>query len=174
MRRFWILVFGMGLAVAGAGCNKPASPIAVPAAATNQVAGAPQPKLPTIKLWLGAREIVAELATNDAQRMAGMMFRTTMGEDEGMLFIFPVPHRTGFWMKNTLIPLSCAYIDPEGQILEIHNMTPKDETPILAASNRILFVLETNQGWFEKNKISVGTVVRTEQGSLMETFLRRQ
>lgn len=178
MRSFRIVLCGwaLGLAFCGVGCGKPptTTATATPSAATNQVGGAPQPKLPTVKLWLGAKEIIAEMATTDAQRMAGMMFRTQMGEDEGMLFAFPRPHRTGFWMKNTLIPLSCAYLDSEGEILEIHDMVPKNETPIVAGSDRIVFVLETNKGWFERNKIGVGTVVRTEHGALKDSFVRQR
>ena len=96
-----------------------------------------QPKLPTIKLWLGAEEMVAEVAGDDASRMTGMMFRTNMPENEGMLFVFPMPHRTSFWMKNTRIPLSAAYIDPEGTILEIHKLEPENTNAVNASSSRI-------------------------------------
>jgi uncharacterized membrane protein (UPF0127 family) len=95
-----------------------------------------------------------------------------MGEEEGMLFVFAAPHRAAFYMRNTLIPLSGAYMDPDGRILEIHEMKPKDERPIPAASDRIQFVLETRQGWFERHGVGVGTLVRTEKGSLQE-LLRR-
>jgi uncharacterized membrane protein (UPF0127 family) len=76
-------------------------------------------------------------------------------------------------MRNTLIPLSCAYIDTEGQILEIHDLKPRDETPVEAASANVRYVLETKQGWFDRNKIGVGTLVRAEAGSLTETFFGR-
>jgi uncharacterized membrane protein (UPF0127 family) len=125
-----------------------------------------QAKLPTMKLWLGSQELVAELAREPLQVTTGMMFRTNMASNEAMLFLLPVPQRAEFYMRNTLIPLSCAYIDTEGTILEIHDMKPKDETLILSASDNIHFVLEVNQGWFEKNRISPGTFVRTERGSL--------
>ena len=127
-----------------------------------------------MKLWVGSQELVAELALNDRQRMTGMMFRTNMAENEAMLFVFPVPHRTGFYMKNTTVPLSAAYIDPDGTILEIHDLKPLEEKPVGASSDRIQFVLEVNQGWFERNKIGLGAVVRTEHGSLTDTFFKRR
>lgn len=132
-----------------------------------------QPKLRTIKLWLGAEELITEVAAAEKEIITGMMFRTEMAENEAMLFVLPGPQRASFWMKNTLIPLSCAYIDPEGTILEIHDMKPKDETPIPASSTRILYVLEVNQGWFQRHNIKVGTQVRTERGTLAEVFVRR-
>src|SRR6185436_4281893 len=111
-----------------------------------------QPRLRTLKLWLGAQEITAELALTGLEIQTGMMFRTNMPENEGMLFVFPYPYQTGFWMKNTILPLSCAYIDPAGIILEIHDLKPQDTNSVTAASDRIQYVLETNQGWFERKK----------------------
>ena len=90
-----------------------------------------------------------------------------------MLFVFGGPMRASFWMRNTLIPLSCAYIDPEGVIQEIRDMKPLDETPIEAKTDQVQYVLEVKQGWFERNKVNVGMLVRTEQGSLRETYFRR-
>ena len=132
-----------------------------------------QPKLPTVKLWLGPREIEAEIASTTVQIATGMMFRKEMAENEGMLFVFLRPHRTAFYMRNTYVPLSCAYIDPDGAILELHDMKPLDESQILAKTDNIQYVLEMRQGWFARNNISVGTVVRSEVGSLRETFFRR-
>lgn len=133
-----------------------------------------QPKLATIKLWLGAQEITAEQALTVPQITAGMMFREEMGEKEGMLFVFGEPHRASFWMRNTVLPLSCAYLDPDGVILEIHDMKPLDESPIEANSDRVQYVLETRQGWFQRNGIGPGTVVRTERGTLRETYFGRR
>ena len=133
-----------------------------------------QPRLPTIKLWLGAQEMVAEMALTQTQVATGMMYRKEMGTNDGMLFVFPRSHRTAFYMRNTVVPLSAAYIDPEGTILELHDLKPIDETPIEAGSDNIQFVLETPQGWFKKNNIGVGTVIRTERGSLQETFFKKR
>src|SRR5260370_14908067 len=95
-----------------------------------------------------------------------MMFRTNMASDEAMRFVLPVPQQARFYMKNTLIPLSCAYIDGEGVILETHDMKPKDETLILSGSDNIQFVLEVNKGWFEENHVGSGTLIRTEKAPL--------
>jgi len=133
-----------------------------------------QPKLRTLKLWLGSEELVTELALAPKEVETGMMFRTQMAENEGMLFVFGKPFQAGFWMRNTLLPLSCAYIDPDGVILELHDMKPKDETTIRAESDRVQYVLEVNQGWFQRHNIAVGTQVRTERGSLAETFFRQR
>jgi len=157
------------------GCDKSAPPAASSSGTVaSRPTGQPQLKLQTMKLWVGAQELVAELALNDRQRMTGMMFRTNMAENEAMLFVFPVPHRTSFYMKNTTVPLSAAYIDPEGSILEIHDLKPPEEKPVEAASDKIQYVLEVNWGWFERNKVDVGMVVRTERGSLTETFFGRR
>lgn len=133
-----------------------------------------QPKLRTVKLWLGAREITAELAVSDVEIATGLMFRLKMEWNEGMLFIFTYPAQRSFYMKNTYIPLSCAYIDPAGRIVEIHNLNAQDQTPVPSRSNQIQYVLEMNQGWFEQNGVGVGAFVRTEFASLEETFFKRR
>lgn len=163
----WVLV-AAGLF---AGCTKPASstPPQVPAEPRQA-----QPKLQTMKFWLGAEEMVTELALNQSQWQVGMMFRTNMAENEAMIFVFPAPYRASFWMKNTLLPLSAAYIDPDGVILEIYDLQPHDTNAVWASSGRVQFVLETTQGWFGRHNVSTGVVVRTERGTLAETFLRRR
>ena len=125
-----------------------------------------------MKLWLGAEEMAAELAVTAMQMRTGMMFRTNMEANAGMLFVFPQPHRAGFWMENTFIPLSAAYIDPEGVILEIHALQPHDTNTVLADSDRIQYVLETPQGWFDRHHVQTGTVIRTDSGSLRTTFFQ--
>jgi hypothetical protein len=98
--------------------------------------------------------------------MTGMMFRTNMSPNEAMLFLLPVPQQASFYMRNTLLPLSCAYINEEGTILEIHDMKPRDERLILSAATNIRFVLEVNRGWFETNHVGLGTLIGTEKGRL--------
>jgi uncharacterized protein len=127
-----------------------------------------QPKLPTTKLWLGSEELMAELARTDLQMQTGMMFRTNMAESEGMLFLFPWPHRAAFWMANTVVPLSAAYISPEGTILELHDLKPLDTNTVSAATDQVQFVLETNEGWFKRHNIKEGMLVRSERGSLQQ------
>jgi hypothetical protein len=113
------------------------------------------------------------MARTDEQVMTGMMFRTNMDEMAGMIFVFPGAWRPAFWMKNCPLPLSCAYINPDGTIAEIHNLNAQDTNAVSAESNQIQFVLEVNQGWFERHHIKPGTVVRTQVGTLQETFFRR-
>ena len=129
-----------------------------------------QPKLQTMKLWLGAEQMEAELALTGIQQQTGMMFRTNLAEQAGMLFVFPVTHQAGFWMKNCPLPLSAAYIDPDGAILEIHDLQAEDTNTVAAATDRVQYVLETSQGWFARHNVSTGAVVRTEHGSLAQTF----
>ena len=155
------------------GCKKPGSP------ATGDAAGpslptAAQPRLQSMKLWLGAEEMVAELALTGVQMQTGMMFRTNLAENAGMLFVFPMPQQVSFWMKNCPLALSAAYIDPEGVILEIHDLQSYNTNSVVAASDRVQFVLETNQGWFGRHHVTPGMVVRTERGTLMETFSRQR
>jgi uncharacterized protein len=135
--------------------------------------GRPQPRLPTVKLWIGTNELTAEVAHTMPQIMTGMMWRTNMAETEGMIFVFARPHRAQFWMRNTLLPLSCAYIDPEGTILEVHDMKPRDETGIPAGSDQVQYVLEVNQGWFQRHNVAPGMLITSDRGSLAKTFFAR-
>ena len=117
-----------------------------------------QSKLPILKLWLGDQEIAAEVALTQTQVATGMMFRQTMGENEGMLFVFGAPHRTSFYMKNTTVPLTAAYIDPEGTILELQDLQPLNETAVEAQSDQIQYVLEMKQGWFKRHAVAPGAI----------------
>jgi hypothetical protein len=171
-----ILTVLLALGVCGGcagGCHKGEQPGSTQAAGPD-VPTAAQPKLETTKLWLGAEEMIAELALNSRQQLTGMMFRTNLAENAGMLFVFPLPHRASFWMKNCPLPLSAAYIDPEGVILELHDLQPYKTNTVEAGSDRVQFVLETNQGWFGRHHVTPGMVVRTERGTLMETFFRQR
>jgi len=169
MNQWCMLTLALAIAVCAvcaSGCGKAAAPAATPSAA--------QPKLQTMKLWLGAEEMQAELALTAEQVQTGMMFRTNLAENAGMLFVFAVPHRASFWMKNCPLPLSAAYIDPEGVILEINDLQPHNTNSVVASSEQVQFVLETNQGWFKRHKVTAGMVVRTEHGALLDTFSRQR
>ena len=168
-----LVLIGLITAAAVAGCNK--SPVPPPAAAAASGPALPtraQPKLQTLRLWLGAAELTTELALTDEQVMTGLMFRTNMDEMAGMIFVFPRPHQVAFWMKNCPLPLSCAYITPDGAIAEIHDLQAQDTNSVVANSDQIQFVLEVNQGWFARHHVPTGTFVRTERGTLRETFFR--
>lgn len=178
MRLFWLAGLAVAIFLGGAGCNSSESVTAPPVKSQrfDPRAGQEQlqPRLPTIKLWLGAQELITEQALTEEQRRVGMMFRKEMPENEAMLFVFPFATRLAFWMRNTVVPLSCAYIDRDGVILEIRDLQPLNETPVESVSDRVQYVLETNQGWFERNQVGVGTVVRTEKGSLAEAYFGGQ
>jgi uncharacterized protein len=155
------------------GCKKaPPPPVAAPSMPALPTKA--QPQLQTIRLWLGSEELKTELALTREQEETGMMFRTNMAENAGMLFVFGQPMQASFWMKNCPLPLSCAYIDPAGNIVEIHEMKPEDTNSIVAASKNIEYVLEVNQGWFQRHHIDPGTLIRSEYGSLQETFTRQR
>ena len=176
MNRWPIPTFLLVLALCGGctgGCKRAAS-LAVGPEAGPSLPTAAQPKLQTMKLWLGAEEMAAELALTAVQVRTGMMFRTNMAENAGMLFVFAVPHRASFWMKNCPLPLSAAYIDSEGVILEIRELQPHNTNFVVASSEQVQFVLEANQGWFGRHKVAPGMVIRTERGPLRQTFLGRR
>lgn len=165
----------LALALAGlyGGCKKPVEPSAQ-AALEAWLPKQAQPKLQTMRIWLGAEELVAELALTEEQQRTGMMFRTNLAETAGMLFPLPQTRRASFWMKNCPLPLSAAYIDPEGIIQEIHELQPYNTNSVDSAAGNIRFVLETSQGWFARHHIGAGTAVRTEHGPLMETLFGRR
>ena len=161
------------LALSSISCRR-SEPAGIGAVPANQpYLDHPQPRLPAIKLWLGSQELVAEVARTQTEVATGMMFRKEMNENEAMLFVFAKPCQASFYMRNTINSLSCAYIGTEGEILEIHDLKPMDETPVEAASANVRYVLETKQGWFDRNKIGVGTLVRAEASSLTEAFFGR-
>jgi uncharacterized membrane protein (UPF0127 family) len=115
--------------------------------------------LRTIALQLGRQSLKTEVAETPEQAQVGLMFRNSLPEDQGMLFIFHPPKQANFWMRNTRIPLSIAFIDSSGQILEIHSMKPLDETIIQSGSDQVAFALETNEGWFSRHGVQPGTLV---------------
>ena len=132
-----------------------------------------QPKLPTIKIWLGSEELTAEMALRPLQIATGMMFRTNMLEHEAMIFVFGDPAPRSFYMRNCTVPLSAAYLNPDGVIEEIVKLEPGNEVGVLSKSSNIQFVLEVPQGWFDRHNIRTGAMVRTPTGSLRDTFIRR-
>ena len=157
------------LAAVWAGCGGSGGQRATPPPASGLPTQA-QPKLQTMKLWLGAEEIVAELALTPVQQQTGMMYRTNMEANAGMLFPLPYTEQAAFWMTNCPLPLSAAYIDTNGVIQEVHDLQAFNNNPVMSATDNIRFVLETPQGWFGRHNIRPGTLVRTERGSLMQTF----
>lgn len=112
--------------------------------------------LPTIKLNAGIHVIQAEVASTMETRSQGLMQRKSMAQGAGMLFLFDAPAAHCMWMKNTLIPLSVAFIDERGEIVNIADMQPLDETTHCAL-RPVRYALEMNQGWFKTRGIGPGT-----------------
>ena len=132
-----------------------------------------QPKLRTVKLYLGAETLDAEQAITASEQQTGMMFRTNIQDTDAMIFVFPQPVQAAFWMKNCPESISAAYIDPSGVIQEIHYLEKNDTNSVVAASANIQYVLETSDGWFGRHNVNTGMVIRTGKGSLQETFFQR-
>ncbi len=103
-------------------------------------------------------EVEVEIADDQAEQRRGLMERTELGEDAGMLFVFDREEPRSFWMRNTLIPLSIAYIASDGRIVDIQNMQPLDETSHPSAAPA-QYALEVNQGFFAERGIEVGNEV---------------
>ncbi|MDX1578317.1 MAG: DUF192 domain-containing protein, partial [Gemmatimonadota bacterium] len=99
--------------------------------------------------------IEVEIADDEDERARGLMFRESLPEDHGMLFVYESERRLGFWMKNTLIPLDIAYADRAGRIVDIKQMEPQS-TETVYSSAPAMYALEMNQGWFEAHGVSVG------------------
>lgn len=109
----------------------------------------------TYPLKIRGHEIRAEAANTENSRRQGLMFRDRMGENAGMIFLYPRPEPTAMWMKNTRIPLSVAFIDRSGRILNIEDMAPFSEEAH-ASRGEAAFALEVNRGWFGKRGIRAG------------------
>ncbi len=119
-----------------------------------------QVALPAITLSVGGKAVTAEVADEPQERVTGLMFRRNLAQDSGMLFVMPEPERAAFWMKNTRLPLSVAYINQSGMILEIHDLQPLDEKPVPSAFSNIAYALEMEQGWFLRNGIMAGDRIK--------------
>jgi uncharacterized membrane protein (UPF0127 family) len=117
--------------------------------------GAAQSSMPLTELSAGMYRIEAEVAATPDHRMVGLMKRRSMPANHGMLFIFTEPQRHCMWMKNTLLPLSVAFLDEQGRILNIEDMKPQTEDNHCAAKPAT-FALEMNEGWFRQKGIAPG------------------
>jgi uncharacterized membrane protein (UPF0127 family) len=114
--------------------------------------------LPEVGLSIGGHKLTAEVASNDAQRSTGLMHRRMLPENRGMLFIFPEVAMHGMWMMNTFVPLSVAFIDRDGTIINIADMQPQTQNTHSAAKPA-KYALEMNLGWFGKRGIHPGAKV---------------
>jgi len=132
------------------------SGLAAPAAAQAPDAEAKgQPRLPTVQLTAGMHLITAEVAQTQNQRATGLMFRKTMAPNDGMVFVFERAGQQCFWMQNTLLPLSIAFVADDGRVVNIDDMKPLTQDSH-CSTEPVRFVLEMNQGWFAKRGIKAG------------------
>ena len=106
-------------------------------------------------LEVGKHRIEAEVAADEQMRQLGLMYRSRLPSGQGMLFVYPSPVRICMWMKNTLIPLSVAFLDEEGLILNIEDMTPQSEESHCSVKSA-RYALEMNQGWFVGHGVKAG------------------
>jgi uncharacterized membrane protein (UPF0127 family) len=119
----------------------------------------PNKSLPTVPLTINGHKVVAEIAATPEQRSTGLMYRFSLQPDHGMVFVFEHPEPQGFWMKNTFIPLSIAFIGPDGRILNVDDMAPHDESSH-PSRGPALYALEMRKGWFAERGIAAGDVVK--------------
>ena len=122
---------------------------------TCQAQGKPQLDLPRVKISAGMHLINAQVAATPEQRATGLMFRQEMPQGEGMLFIFEEATPQCFWMKNTLLPLTAAFVADDGTIINLANMKPQT-TDSHCSAKPVRYVLEMNLGWFEKKGLKAG------------------
>lgn len=116
---------------------------------------APQPTLRTTKLTAGIHVITAEIASTPQSRMIGLMMRERLAPNHGMVFVFEDKSQHCFWMRNTLIPLSIAFIDDDGTVVSIADMSPKSEAST-CPQRPVRYALEMDQGWFAKRGVTAG------------------
>jgi uncharacterized membrane protein (UPF0127 family) len=124
-----------------------------------------QPKLPTIRLFVGDQVVNAEFAHTLQAEITGMMFRTNLTDQDAMFFIFPYPGHQEFWGKNC-DSLDVAYINPAGLIVDINTMAAGQTNPVPSSTDTIQFALETRNGWFKDHNLHTGTIVTTDHGPL--------
>ena len=115
----------------------------------------PQMQLPRTKLSAGMHMLDVQLAQTPEQRQIGLMFRKEMPHHEGMLFVFEQPATQCFWMRNTLIPLTAAFVADDGTIVNLADMKPQSDDSH-CSTKPVRYVLEMNAGWFAKKQIKAG------------------
>jgi uncharacterized membrane protein (UPF0127 family) len=116
-------------------------------------------ELPAVTLTIGSQKLVAEVATTPEQREVGLMNRFSLKPDHGMLFVFERPEPLAFWMRNTYVPLSIAFIAADGRILNIDDMQPQTDDAHWS-KGPAMYALEMKKGWFAERRIVAGAIVQ--------------
>jgi uncharacterized membrane protein (UPF0127 family) len=117
-----------------------------------------QPTLPAVKLNAGIHVITAEAATTERTRVTGLMFRERLAPNHGMLFVFDYKSQQCFWMRNTPLPLTIAFIEDDGTVVQLVDMAPQADT-LHCSQKPVRFALEMEQGWFAKRGIAPGAKI---------------
>ncbi len=119
------------------------------------ITDSPNPKLPISRIRVGSAQVLAEVARTEVERERGLMFRKSLDDGEGMLFVFDKDEQLAFWMKNTIIPLSLAYIAYDGTIRQIVDLEPRSLATV-QAERSVRYALEVPRGWFDRAGVRVG------------------
>lgn len=135
-----------------------AAVVAHPLASLAQPADGKPQSLATTRIQVGTHAVTAEVASTPEQRTLGLMYRFGLPADRGMLFVFPAPEFLGFWMRNTFVPLSIAFIAADGTILNVEDMAPHDESRY-PSQGPALYALEMRKGWFAERQLGPGARV---------------
>lgn len=138
--------------------SKTAFAVGLLAAIASASAAAQQPPLPTRALTAGVHLITAEVAADQSSREAGLMYRRGLEPNHGMLFVFDSPSKACMWMRNTLLPLSVAFMAADGRILNIEEMAPQTDQ-IHCAKADAVYALEMSKGWFAERGLKPGQTV---------------
>ena len=129
--------------------------------ALNPSCGTSKAGLTVIKLEIDGHKLSTEVARAPEEQSRGLMYRRKLGKNDAMLFVYEKPSRLSFWMKNTFVPLSIAFIDGDHRIVHIEDMAPQTTTSH-RSSKPALYALEVNRGWFDERGITVGAKVEFE------------
>ena len=124
-------------------------------------------RLPSQSLVIQGHEIRVEVADSPQERSQGLMFRDSMDPDRGMLFVYPDVRARSFWMENTTIPLSIAFIDEQGAIFRVRDMVPLDRGHTFSGLPA-RYALEMNRGWFAEHQVEPGALVEGLPGPALE------
>jgi uncharacterized membrane protein (UPF0127 family) len=142
----WLGVgLGLGLGLAGCGGNRPPAPAALPKSIADY-----------FPIAVGGELVEMQVAVTPPELERGLMERRDLGPNQGMIFVYPVPQRQSFWMRNCPTPLDVGYFFAAGDLAEVYPMYPYDERPVTSRSDNIKFILEMNQGWYNARGVRPG------------------
>ncbi|TGM12455.1 DUF192 domain-containing protein [Leptospira selangorensis] len=113
-------------------------------------------------IYIGEHALLVEVANTDESRQRGLMFRKKLGENEGMIFIFPSEDHLSFWMKNTLIPLSIGYFSKDKKLVDVYEMAPNQTQVLYHSTQKVMYAVEANPRWFAKRGLGKNSVLKIE------------